>query len=235
MVVNYFNPAAERMLKRKAAEVIGHRLFDVFPELQGSIFGKNFAQCIGTKTARSFEVELAVAPDENWYAMRLYPEANGIAVFSHVITERKQAEAALRESESQFRQLAESLPQPVWMCLPDGRCDYLNRQWIEFTGVPNAEQMDFGWLAQVHPDDRSGLLAAWKTAAAAGEPFKVEFRVHHYSGDYHWFDMRAAALRDAAGKIVKWFGMNINITGRKPQDRTESKAEGPPAENAGTP
>src|SRR6185295_1184485 len=133
------------------------------------------------------------------------PEKNGIAIFAQAITARKQAEAALWDNESHFRRFAESLPQPAWICLPDGRCDYLSRQWVEFTGVPDAQQLDFGWLAQVHPDDREALMAAWKTGAAAREPFKVHFRARHHSGDYHRFEMRATALCDAAGRIVKWF------------------------------
>jgi len=224
MVVNYFNPAAERMVDRKAAEVIGRRLFDAFPEARGSVFEENCAQCIRTKTALTFEAGFAADLDENWYDVRVYPEKNGIAVFSQVITERKRAEAALRESQSHFRQLAESLPQPVWMCLPDGLCDYLSPQWVEFTGVPEAQQLGFGWLDQIHPDDRSALMTAWNTAVAAGEPFKIEFRIRHHSGDYHYFDMRATALRDAAGRIVKWFGMNTDITDWKLQDQADRRA-----------
>ena len=106
------------MLKRKASEVIGHGLFDVFPETQGSTFAKNIAQSIRTKTPLSFEVEFAMAPYENFYEVRVYPLANGITVFCQVITARKQAETAIRESESQFRQLAESLPQPGGCACP---------------------------------------------------------------------------------------------------------------------
>ena len=129
--------------------MIGRRLFDVFPEARGSVFEENCARVLQTKTALSFEFEFAAPPHQNWYEIRIYPEKNGIAVFSQVITERKRAEAVLSESESHFRQLAEFLPQPAWICLPDGRCDYLSRQWVEFTGVPAAQQLDFGWLSQV--------------------------------------------------------------------------------------
>jgi two-component system CheB/CheR fusion protein len=212
-VVRYFNPAAERMLDHKAADVIGRRLFDVFPDVRGSVFEENCARCLQTKTALSFEFELAAPPHQNWYEVRIYPEKNGIAVFFQVITERKRSEAALSESESHFRQLAEFLPQPAWICLPDGRCDYLSRQWVEFTGVPAGQQLDFGWLSQVCPDDREALMSAWKTAAAAGEPFQLQFRVRHHSGNFHRFEMRATALRDVIGRIVKWFGMNIDTTG----------------------
>jgi two-component system CheB/CheR fusion protein len=144
------------------------------------------------------------------------------------ISGAKKAQEELRERKSHFRQLAESLPRPVWMCLPDCRCDYLSPQWVEFTGVPEAQQLGLGWLDQVQADDRSALMTAWNTAAAAREPFKVEFRIRHHSGDHHWFDMRATALRDAASRIVKWFGMNIDITGREPQDRAGQGGEETP-------
>src|ERR1044072_7453193 len=84
------------------------------------------------------------------------------------ITTRKKAEVALRESENQFRQLSESLPQLVWTCEPAGPCDYLNRQFAEYTGMPEEEQLGFGWFNQVHPADQDGLLQAWKTAVATG-------------------------------------------------------------------
>jgi two-component system, chemotaxis family, CheB/CheR fusion protein len=91
LVVRYFNPAAEAMLNRKAAEAIGWRLFDVFPEARGSVFEENCARCLRTKTALSFEFEHAAPPHRKWYEVRIYPEKNGIAVFSHVITARKRA------------------------------------------------------------------------------------------------------------------------------------------------
>jgi len=131
------------------------------------------------------------------------------------ITDRKQADEVLRESESRFRQLAESLPQLVWTCQPDGPCDYLSRQWIEFTGVPEAQQLGFGWLEQLHPDDRAPTVAAWEAAIASGAGFRVEFRIRRHDGEYRWFDTQAVRLCDAEGHTVKWFGSNTNITERK--------------------
>ena len=136
------------------------------------------------------------------------------------ITERKQADEALRESESRFRQLAESLPQLVWTCQPDGPCDYFNRQWIEFTGVPEAQQFGFGWLEQLHPDDRAPTVAAWEAAVALGADFHVEFRIRRHDGEFRWFDTQAVRLRDAEGHTIKWFGSNTDITERK---RTEEE------------
>jgi len=169
-----------------------------------------------------------------WYSMRILPYRTldnvieGAVITFVDISAAKKAEEALRQSQSHFRQLAESLPQPAWMCLPDGSCDYLSPRWVEFTGVPEAEQLGFGWLDRIHPADRSALMAAWNAEVAAGEPFKVEFRIRHHTGDYRWFQMRATALRDAAGRIVKWFGLNTDITGRELQNRADRPAEETP-------
>jgi PAS domain S-box-containing protein len=111
MVVNYFNSAAERMLRKKRSDVVGQKLFDVFPEAKGSIFEENYSLALRTKSAVSFETEFTVAPYQNWYDVRVYPSREGITIYFQVTTERKQAEEAKAKLESVKRQTqkAESL------------------------------------------------------------------------------------------------------------------------------
>ncbi len=146
-----------------------------------------------------------------------YVETLGERIFAFVrdITERKHTEIALRESESRFRQLANSLPQLVWTCQPDGPCDFLSQQWLSYTGVPEAQQLGYGWLDQLHPDDRTPSVNAWQVAAASGTDFHVEFRIRRHDGEYRWFDTQAVRLLDSKGRNVKWFGSNTDITDRK--------------------
>jgi PAS domain S-box-containing protein len=127
------------------------------------------------------------------------------------ITGRKALEDALRAGEERFRALVESMPQLVWTCRADGPCDYLSPQWVAYTGRPDADQLGYGWLDQVHPDDRARVTAEWSAVAPAGAVFDIEFRIRRHDGVYRWFKTRATPLRDATGAIVKWFGSNTDI------------------------
>jgi PAS domain S-box-containing protein len=121
----------------------------------------------------------------------------------------------ITESEERFRQLSNSLPQFVWTCLPNGRYDFLSDKWVAYTGIPAEPQLGFGWLEQLHPDDREPTAAAWNTAVASGSDFHVELRIRRHDGEYRWFDTRAVRLHDAHGRTAKWFGTNTDITERK--------------------
>lgn len=125
--------------------------------------------------------------------------------------ERDAAERALRESEESSRQISESLPQLVWTSLPDGRYDYLSPQWVEYTGVPAAQSLGFGWAEQVHLDDREALVEVWKGVVEHGTMLDVAFRLRRRDGAYRWFRTRAVPLRGERGQIVKWFGTNTDI------------------------
>src|ERR671930_1669359 len=99
-----------------------------------------------------FPIELAITP------VRI----GGVLSFSAFvrnITERKRTEQALVESQRHYQALAESLPHLVWTCRPDGYCDFLSRQWIDYTGRPAEEQLGDGWAEHLHPEDRARAQA----------------------------------------------------------------------------
>jgi PAS domain S-box-containing protein len=128
------------------------------------------------------------------------------------VSERRRGDAALRESERRFRQVVESLPQLVWTCAPEGPCDYLSPQWIAYTGVPEAAQLGYGWLDRLHPDDLERTAAQWRAAHTRGEDLSVDFRIRRHDGAYRWFHTLAVPLKDDGGRIIKWFGINTDIT-----------------------
>src|SRR6185295_3086475 len=98
-----------------------------------------------------------------------------------------------------------------WTCRADGWCDYLSRQWLEYTGRAESEQVGYGWAEQLHPADRNRVQEEWAAAAHRGDSFDTEFQIRRADGLYRWFRTRAVPVRDAAGQIVKWFGSNTDI------------------------
>jgi PAS domain S-box-containing protein len=132
---------------------------------------------------------------------------------------------ALRDSETRFRQLAESLPQLVWTCGSDGSCDYLSQQWLDYTGMPAIAQLGYGWQQQLHPVDRDPAIMAWRAAVAGDTGFRAEFRLRRHDGTYRWFDTRAVPLHDPDGRIVKWIGSNTDIDDRKRFEESQLRSQ----------
>jgi len=127
--------------------------------------------------------------------------------------ERQQAEDKVRQSEEYYRSLAETLPQLVWTCLPNGDCDYLSSQWVVYTGVPESNQLGIQWVdVALHPDDRE---RCWQNAVADRAPYDIQYRLRRHDGAYRWFKTRGIAMRDSEGRIVKWFGTCTDIDAEK--------------------
>ncbi len=124
---------------------------------------------------------------------------------------RKQAQDSLRESEEKFRLFAESAPQLVWMCRPDGWNIYFNQRWADYTGLTLEECYGHGWNKPFHPDDQQRAWNAWKHATETGETYDLKCRLRKADGSYHWFVIRGLPLRDDTGQIVKWFGTCTDI------------------------
>ncbi|MEJ7930510.1 PAS domain S-box protein [Ramlibacter sp. AN1015] len=131
------------------------------------------------------------------------------------VTERLTAERQLRQSEAQFRTIADAMPQMVWSTLPDGHADYYNKQTYEFTGLPPGTMSGERWADIVHPDDRQAALDTWSQSLSTGEPYEVEYRLRHRCGEYRWVLGRALAVRNENGELVRWMGTCTDIHEQK--------------------
>lgn len=131
------------------------------------------------------------------------------------ITEERLAAQRLADSEQRFRTLADTMPQMVWSTLPDGYHDYYNARWYEFTGVPEGTTDGEGWNGMFHPDDQAHAWATWRHSLATGEPYRIEYRLRHHTGDYRWVLGQALPIRDESGRIVRWFGTCTDINETK--------------------
>jgi PAS domain S-box-containing protein len=119
---------------------------------------------------------------------------------------------ALTASERRYRTLAEALPQLVWTSQPDGQRDYFSRQWVEYTGIREEEQLGLAWLDRVvHPQDRERVRERWMAAVKGREDYDLELRIRRVDGQYRWFKARATPVRDE-GRTVRWFGTCTDIT-----------------------
>lgn len=125
--------------------------------------------------------------------------------------ELSSARNALRESDLKFRTLADAFPHMVWSTLPDGFHDYYNARWYEFTGVPEGSTDGEAWNGIFHPDDQERAWARWRHSLETGEPYEIEYRLRHKSGDYRWVLGRAMPMRGEAGAIVRWMGTCTDI------------------------
>lgn len=121
------------------------------------------------------------------------------------------AEAALSASEAKYTVLTEAMPQMVWSCLPDGHRDYCNAQWYEFTGLPVGAAEGWSWAHILHPEESDTVLTRLRHSLVTGEPYEIEYRMRHNSGDYRWALVRALPVRDISGRIVRWIGTCTDI------------------------
>ena len=128
--------------------------------------------------------------------------------------------------EFELSHLIEALPGLVWTALPDGRADFLNRRWCEYTGLSLECAVGFGWQSALHPKDVLVLREYWRSILESGRPGEVEARLRRYDGEYRRFLFSAAPLVNKSGRVVKWCGSNTDIEERlKAQEALRAQAD----------
>jgi PAS domain S-box-containing protein len=221
----YVNGAAETLLDRTRGDLIGQSIWSAYPGLDGSEFEQLYWRVMRERLAASLT---AFYPDhERWYEVRIYPAPNGITVYFRNVTEQMQAEAALRQSEQQFRLMADAVPQIVWITDALGRVEFFNKQWSDYTGVPYEPTTAAEVAANfVHLEDVDRTVEAFNEARRTGDIFSVEHRIRSAAGTYRWFLVRAQPYCDPqTGEIIRWFGASVDIHDRKQAEATLRERE----------
>jgi PAS domain S-box-containing protein len=118
----------------------------------------------------------------------------------------------LRESEIQFRTLANSIPQLAWMANPDGTVFWYNQRWFDYTGTTLEEVEGHGWRQFHHPEHVARVAAGIERCWRTGEEWEDTCPLRGHDGQYRWFLSRAVPIRDSHGKVVRWFGTSTDIS-----------------------
>ncbi len=134
--------------------------------------------------------------------------------------ERAKVMRSLRESETRFRFLAESMPQKIFTCRPSGEANYVNPQWLEYTGAPPERMLGWEWQNLLHPEDLQPSMREWIHCVASGDPYQIEHRFRRHDGVFRWHLTRARAMRDANGVLLVWIGATTDIEDQKQAEET---------------
>jgi PAS domain S-box-containing protein len=127
----------------------------------------------------------------------------------------KNALVEIKKSENRLRTIIDTIPAMAWSARLDGSAEFFNRRWLDYAGLSAEKASDWGWTVALHPEDRGRLMDYWRSLLVSGEAGEIEARLRRFDGDYRWFLFRAEPLRDELGDIIRWYGANIDVEGRK--------------------
>lgn len=216
LVYRYANKLYERWFPQQREEIIGKPIREVIgeaayrhvrPYMNGALRGERV----------SFETTVPYRDRNRHVRVDYIPRHAGgqvVGLFTLVedITEEKDAETALIESHEDYRAAAEFNPQVAWTALPDGQLDRVAPRWMEWTGTTG---LGSTYADALHPDDVQRTFDVWGASVATGMPYDIVHRVMRLTGEYRWIRSRAYPRRDAAGKIIRWYGTTEDIHDQK--------------------
>ncbi|MCU0548058.1 MAG: PAS domain S-box protein [Leptolyngbya sp. Prado105] len=218
----YISQSLLDLWQKTSIEAVGKNFFELdYPEDLAARLQNQIQQVIETRQPIKDETPYTSAVGTRAYEYILVPlfDATGaveaVAGVTRDITDRKQAEAALRESEERFRNMADNAPVMVWVTDSTGYCTYLSQSWYDFTGQTEATGLGLGWLDVVHPEDSEGSKTIFLSASECHEAFRLEYRLRRKDGEYRWAIDAASPWFGVDGQFKGFIGSVIDISDRK--------------------
>jgi PAS domain S-box-containing protein len=126
--------------------------------------------------------------------------------------------------QGELSQIINTIPALAWSAWPDGSAEFFSEHYLAYVGIPAERMLGGGWIEALHPDDRAPLLNIWQSLMDSGTPGEAEARIRRFDGEYRWFLQRANPIRDASGRVIKWYGVNTDIHDRRVSEEALSKA-----------
>lgn len=216
----------------RGSDVLGKPVRAIRPELAGQGIYELLDQIYASgeeHVAREMRVRLdphATGELEDRYLNVVYQPrrdetgvVDGILIHAVDVTELVRARQRVEESEQRFRTLADNISQLAWIADGTGRIFWFNQRWYDYTGTTLDEMQGWGWQKVHHPDHVERVVAKIRACFESGELWEDLFPLRGKDGEYRWFLSRAVPVRDAAGKVTRWFGTNTDVTERRQLDQ----------------
>jgi len=144
---------------------------------------------------------------------------------SSLADDRSRSEDTYRAAERNLRSIIDTIPALVWSTRLDGSAEFFNQHYLDYVGLDATQARGWGWTSVIHPEDMAELLAAWRHIMSAQKPGDIEARVRRADGAYRWMLFRINPLRNEYGHIVRWYGISIDIDGRKRAEERLRRSE----------
>ena len=216
-VFEALNPVHERLTGLETDAMRGKEPHEcLVPETAAWVTG-NYRRCVEGGIPIRYDEVLALPGGTRAWETALVPvrdPATGricrIVGSARDITERRAMFEALRDSEERFRAMADTVPDILYVSDPQGRCLYVNARYYEFTGLHFGAVAGTAWFDAIHPKDVPAVMASMR-AGAGDAMLECEFRMRAADGSYRWFVGRSRPIRDAAGRVVRWFGTATDV------------------------
>jgi PAS domain S-box-containing protein len=228
----YANKALLDLWGKTYDEAMGKNFHELdYPPKLASKLQRQIQQVIASRLPLKDETPYTSALGERQYEYIFVPllrddgTVEAVAGTTRDITERKESEEALRESQERLRTLADNVPQVIWTNNRNGTPNYFNQRWYEYSGLSYEESEGLGWEAIVHPDDAPACKERWERAKAAGKVFEAEYRLRREDGAFRWHIGRNVPLRGRNGKVLSWFGTATDIDDLKRAQAKERESE----------
>ena len=206
------NQNYEHITRSKRSDHIGKYFWDIYPEMNSptSTYWREYKKVRDTKQASEFEA--FYSPLHLWTEVRANPTSQGgIALFFRDITQKKLAEENAAKSDIRFKELADSMPQIVFISDKNGFPEYLNKQWYEYTGLSEATLGNMNWDLVIHPEDLILIAEEWRKCTSEERPLSINCRLKTTDGNYRWQLVRSVPIRNKQNEIENWFGTSTDI------------------------
>ena len=210
----YINCQAEQLLQRERTELLGKNVWDEFPEAVGSTFDREYHRAIAEQD--SVEFEAYYPPLNTWFGVHAYPYENGLSVYFQDISDRKQAEAQLRESELRFHGAFDHAAIGMAIVSLEGYWLQVNRSLCQMLGYSEAELLATTFQDITHPEDLEIDLGYVRQMLAGEIPYyHLEKRYLHQQGHVVWIMLSVSLVRDSQDKPLYFIAQIQDITERK--------------------